>query len=813
MHEIRYAVRTLTKSPGFTAIAVLTLALGIGAATAIVSVVDAVLLRPLPYPEPQRIVKVWEVGAGGNSMNFADPNFDDCRAQNETFAALAQYAWWPSSVSGGSEPVRVSVATVSADFFDVLEVRPSIGRAFVAAEQRLGGAPAAIVSHDYWQRYLGGSTDLSALHVSMDGTSFAVVGVMPARFSFPERVAVWVPREREEKLPSRTAHNWHAIGRIRDGATLAQARANLGAIARRIRDAYGEDVDLVDARVAPLSDALVGHVRPALLTLLGAVALLLLVACANVAGLLLARTSSRRKELAVRTALGAGRGRLARQFLAEAFVLSSAAGALGVLIAVWAVKALPAILPLNLPRREEIAVNMPVLLFAVVLVSAMAVGLGAFAAWRAGARDLQQALAAGSRSFTGSGASQRVRRFLVIGEIAVTLVILIGAGLLARSFVRLVSTSPGFRTDDLITMQFSLPPAEEKAAIAGQVRLMDEVLRRIRALPGVAGVALTGGIPVAAGDNLAEGTFLLLDGQAPPADVEEFGRIARDRSRTGHALYAVASPGYFRTMGIRLVRGRTFGELEDSSAPHVAVISDALARERWPNQDPIGRVLEFGNMDGDLTPLTVVGVVADVRARGLDQPPGAIIYVNYRQRGVAGAPTLLVRNAGDAGAIVSASSAVFRELLPDVPVKVSTFDEAMDGWLGNRRFLLLLVGSFAAAALALAALGIYGAVAFSVARRTQEIGVRMALGAQPGDVLRMVIGDGARMAAVGTAIGAIGSLAITRVMSTLLFGIRPTDPLTFGGVAAVLIAVVLLACYIPARRAMRVSPQAALHYE
>ncbi|HEY2545026.1 MAG TPA: ABC transporter permease [Candidatus Acidoferrum sp.] len=819
--DLKFAVRTLIKKPGFTLVAVLTLALGIGASTAIFSVVDAVLLRALPYPDPQNIVRVWEQAPDGHRMNLANPNFEDFLAQNNTFASLAAYGYGQSSVSGGSEPVRVDIAVVSMGFFKALGVEPFRGRAFAPDEQTLHGAPAVIVSYGYWQRYLGGATDLSKFHLAMAGGVYPVVGVMPAGFDFPPGVAAWIPRELDEDTPSRTAHNWRGIGRVRDGVTVAQARANLSAIAHRIKEQYGKEVDLSDAAVVPLADAMVGDVRTALLTLLGAVGLLMVVACANVAGLLLARTAARRKELAVRAALGAGRGRLIQQFLAEALVLSFAAGVLGILFAASAVGVLPAILPTNLPRQQGIGMNTSVLLFGLAAIVAVAVSLGLFTAWRATAGDPQEALSAGSRSYSGSGASQRLRGFLVVGEIATTLVILAGAGLLGRSFLQLISTNPGFRQENLITMEFS--PAvsqgqslsEQPAITARQIHLMDDILTRLRAIPGAGTVGLAGALPVAAGDNLADGDFLVLNGQKSPTNFDEWGRIAQNPSNVGHALYCVASEGYFQTIGIPLIRGRMFGAQDDLNSPHVAVISESLARERWPNQDPIGQLIHFGNMDGNVKPQTIIGIVGDVRAQGLDRPPSAIIYVDYRQRGMNAnsSPTILMRTAAPVGEIVSASRGVFRDLAPDAPVKFSTFADEMGGWLADRRFLLLLIGLFAVAALALAAVGIYGVVAFSVTRRTQEIGIRVALGAQRSDVLGLILGEGARMAALGVGIGVAASLAITRLMSSLLFGVSATDPMTFAGVAVLLSMVALLASYIPARRAMRVDPITALRYE
>ena len=820
LQDLRFALRQLRRSPGFAAASVLTLGLGIGATTSIFSVADAVLLRPLPYPHPEQIVRVWEQMPNGHRPNLAESNFEDFLAQNKTFASFAAYDYGIASVSGGNEPARLNVSSVSSGFFPTFGVQPFRGRLFTADEQRPHGTPAILVSYGYWKRYLGGSADLSKFELDLEGGSYPVVGVMPPGFDFPSGVAAWIPRELDPPGPSRTAHNWRVVGRVRDGVTVAQARADLSTIARRIRSEYGSQVDLSDAAVVPLSDAIVGEVRTALLTLLAAVGLLLLVACANVAGLLLARTSARSRELAVRAALGAGRVRLIQQFLAESCVLSLAGGVLGILTAAGGVRLLPAILPANLPRREGIAVNSAVLLFALGASAAVAVVLGLFSAWRASRSDLQQALNAGNRSQAGSKTSQRLRSVLVVGEIATTLVILVGAGLLGRSFMRLVSTSPGFQTESLVTMEFSPPIANgqdglDQAGIAKQVQQLDQIMDRLRAIPGATSVGLAGAVPAAQGDNLPEGDFLILNGHKPPSNFDEFGRMALNPATTGHALYAVASAGYFHTLGIPLIRGRIFGRQDTLATPNVALISLALANQQWPNRDPIGQTIEFGNMDGNLKPLTIVGIVGDVRARGLDGPPSAVIYVNYAQRGLNlnTTPTVLMRTTAPEGEIVTAARGIFHELAPDAPVKFSTFAAEMGGWLADRRFLLFLVALFAGAALSLAAVGLYGVVAFFVARRTQEIGVRMAIGAQRSDVLRLVLGEGARLAAFGIGLGIAASLGMTRFLSSLLFGIRATDPITFTTVAALVAVVALTASYIPARRAMRVDPVTALRYE
>jgi predicted permease len=815
--DLQYAVRTHRRSPGFLLVCVLTLALGIGASTAIFSVVEAVLLRALPYPNPQQIARVWEAAPGGHRMNLSDPNFDDFQSQNSTFSALAVYSQWLSTVAAGGNPARFHVSMVSRDFFKALGVQPSYGRPFTSAEQVLHGAPAAIISYGYWQRSLGGNRDLANCMLRVDGRVYPVVGVMPQGFDYPAGSAVWIARELQPELPSRTAHNWQCLGRIRDGVTIDQAGANLNAIAYRIRAQFGKKVDLGSAAVAPLADAMVGNVKTALRMLLATVALLLLVACANVAGLLVARTSARGKELAVRAALGASRARLVQLFLVESFLLCLIGGGLGVLLAAWAVRLLPAILPSNLPRQEGIAVNLPVLLFALAAIVLVALSLGLFSAWRAGKGDLGGSLSAGTRTMGGAVNTQRLRGFVVIGEVAATLMILVFAGLLGRSFLRLTSTSPGFSPDHLLTMDVALPSApddeDQKLARARQVHLLEDILTRLRAIPGVDKVGLAGALPVAAGDDLPDGNFLLLRGLKAPTTEQEWDQISQTPARVGHALYAVADEEYFRALGIPMIQGRAFGPGDNANSPHVAVISQTLARQRWPNEDPIGQVVDFANMDGVVNPLTIVGIAGDVRATGLSQPPSSVIYVNYRQRGARPGAVILMRSNKPMSEIAPVARDILRDLAPDAPVKFSTFTAEMGGWLADRRFLLVLAGVFALAALALAAVGIYGVVTFSVTRRTQEIGLRIALGARRADVLRLIIGEGARLAALGLLIGFVASFAITRLLSSLLYGVSASDPITFGVVALVLALVAILASYLPARRAMLLNPNAALRYE
>lgn len=824
LRDLGYGLRQLRRNPGFAIVAILTLGLGIGAATATFSVVDAVLLRPLPYPHPRQIVTVWEQEADGHRTRLADPNFLDFRSQNRTLSALAAFTSGPDSVSGGSEPARVSVGYISRGFFTVLGVEPFLGRTFSPGEEVVHGAPAMIVSNGFWRTFLGGNGDLSSLRLTMDGTVFPVIGVMPRGFDFPAGVSAWVAIERYGWSASRTSHNLEGIGRLRNRVTLAQARADLDTIARRIHAEYGKTENplyfLKGAMVVPLAREMVANVRPALLALFAAVVLLFLVACTNVAGLLMVRTAARRKELAVRAALGAGRSRIVRQLLAESASLTLAGAALGILLAFWAVNSLPAILPSDLPRQHGIAINAVVLFFTIGSAVIVAIGLGFSAAWRAGRVDWNDALSAGSRGFSGAG--QKARRALVIGEIAATIMLLVGAGLLGRSFLSLISVNPGFNGRNLMVLKFS-PPLPEAAMTSGlteadivhQSQLVNHLLARIRAIPGVESAGVTGALPVADPDGFPDGLFLILNGQAAPATPAAFKKFELNKRQTGVADYAVAGRGFFRAAGIPLIRGRLFDAQDGPATRNVAVITETLAREKWPNRNPIGQSIFFGNMDGIWKPLTVVGVVGDIRADGLDRRPAPVIFVDYRQRGlgVMISPAIVLRTSLPAAAIVPSAREIFHQIIPDTPVQVSTYAQALGGYMAERRFLLLLAGVFAGVALALAAVGIYGLVAYSVTRRTREIGIRMALGAQRSDVLRMVLGESAHLAVFGLIIGIGASLAATRLISSLLYGIEAADPVTFLIVCALLTAVALLASYIPARRAMKVDPAVALRQE
>src|SRR5216683_853688 len=811
--DLRYGLRMLGKNPGLTAVAVLTLALGVGATTAIFSVVYGVLLRPLPYPDSNRIMAVFEITSQGKPSRISDPNFDDFRDQSRSFQAIAKYNEGIASVSGASQPTRTTVAHVSPDFLKVFGIQPIFGRDFSTGDAKKGAGRTVLVSYGYWRQHLGSPRDLSQAHLKIDAGVYSVIGVLPEGFRFPPEVDLWLPADLDGENPSRTSHNYNAVARLRDGVTVKQANQEIAAIARHIHDASSEQGDylLKDGIVIPLQDSITGEARSPLLVLVGAVGFLLLVACANVANLLLAQASVRVRELAIRCALGAARGRLVRQFLTESFLLSLAGGGLGVLAARWGVAGLVALAPENLPRLDSVSISIPVLAFAFLLSSAVAVGLGAFTAIRATSGDPRKGFAEGGRGPASSRHGQGVGRAIVAAQIAITLVLVVGAGLLGRSLVKVLEVDPGFRVDKIVTMDVSLPWVEEPSAKASQTRFFADLIDRLKQIPGVRQVGATSGLPLVHG-GLPDGMFLLMTQSEVPKTTDALASLFQQKERIGIADFCVATDGYFQALGIPLIRGRIFDERDGPDSPHVAVISESLARERWPNQDPIGHTIEFGNMDGDLRLLNIVGIVGDTHEYGLDAPPRPTAYVNLFQR-PRPAISLTMLSDADTRLLTSAARGILQDLNPEIPAKFQTLSQVYSASLGSRKFNVILIGFFGITALLLATAGVFGVMAYSVSRRTREIGVRVALGAGSGDVLRMILGQGLRTIFIGVAIGIAGSLALTRAVESLLFGVTATDPLTFGGVTLLLVGAALLACFIPARRATKVDPMVALRYE
>jgi predicted permease len=812
LSDCSYGLRQLRKNPGATAVMIFTLALAIGATTAIFSVVYSVLLRPLPYTDSARIMAIFEVNSKGGRSHLADPNFDDFRDQNRSFQLIAKYNDNTASVSGASQPTRTSVASVSPDFLKVFGVQPILGRDFSAGDAKKGAGRTVLVSYEYWRQDLGSPRDLSQSHLKIDGAIYSVIGVLPAGFHFPPDVSLWLPADLAGENPSRTSHNYNAVGRLREGVTVELANRDISAISQRIHDTSSEQGDylLKDGVVVPLQDSITSQARLALLVLLGAVGFLLLVACANVANLLLAQASVRERELAIRSALGAARGRLIRQFLTEAFLLSVAGGGLGLFGALAGVTGLVTLAPQNLPRLDSVSISIPVLTFAFLLSTAVAAGLGAFTAARATSGDPRKSLAEGGRGQAGSQGTLRVGRVIVAAQIAITLVLVVGAGLLGRSLRKVLEVNPGFRVDQVVTMDVSLPWVEDPKAKASQGIFFSRLIDRLKQIPGVRMVGAISGLPMDGGHP--DGMFLLLAQNEIPKTMDGFGPLFQQKERIGNADFCVATDGYFQVLGIPLIRGRIFDERDGPNSPHVAVINESLARDRWPNQDPIGHTIDFGNMDGDLHLLTIVGLVGDTREYGLDAPPRPTVYVNLFQR-PRSAISVTMLSGADTRLVTSAARGILQDLNPEIPARFRTFSQVYSASLGSRRFNVILIGFFGIVALLLAMAGVFGVMAYSVSRRTREFGVRVALGAGSRDVLRMVLSQGLRTIFIGVAVGVAAALALTCTLESLLFGVTATDPLTFASVTLLLVGAALLACFIPARRATKVDPMVALRYE
>jgi len=800
LQDLRYALRQLARSPAFSLVAGLALALGIGANTAIFSVVDALLLRPLPVKDPDGIVIVWENNRARNRpRNVVGPaNFVRWQEQNTVFERMAWFVVLPMNLTGGGEPEQVSTALVTASFFDVLGVGAAQGRSFVPEDGVEGSPDVVAVSHGLWQRRFGSDPGLVGRTVSVNGTPRTVVGVLPPTLRLPPGAELWVP----STLPAERARNSRGrslvvVARLKPGVSREQAQAEMDVIAARTEQERPDFNAGWGATVVPLHEQLVGDVRPALLVLVGAVAFVLLIACANVANLLLARATTREKEVAIRMALGAGRGRLVRLWLTESAVLGTLGGLLGVLLAFWALSALIALLPANLSGLADVSIDLPALAFALALSLLTAVIFGLAPALQASGTSQWDALKEGSRT-SGEGAGAHVLRgAFVAGEVALALTLLVGAGLLIRSFARLTSVDPGFRSENLLTLGVSLPTSRYGEA-AKQVVFFEEAVARIEALPGVVAAGAISFLPLAgpgaATSFKAEGLPEPPAGEEPVADVRA---VTRD---------------YLRAMRIPLRRGRFFDERDtaDAAVRKVAV-DETLAERFWPGQDPVGRtiVMSWGQpVRGE-----IVGVVGDVRLAGLDSPPRSTLYWHLPQLPYS-RMTLLVRTEGSPEAALGAVRAQIAALDPEQPVsQIRTMQDVVAGSVQQPRFTVLLLGLFAGTALLLAMLGIYGVMAYTVGRRTREIGIRLALGAGRADILRSVLGRGIALTGVGAGLGLLAAAGLSRFLRSLLFEVTPTDPWTFAGVTLLLAGVALLACYLPARRATRVDPMVTLRCE
>ncbi|MBV9772848.1 MAG: ABC transporter permease [Gemmatimonadetes bacterium] len=799
LQDLRYGLRALLRSPGFAVVAILTMALGIGASTAIFGVVDAVLLRPLPFPEPERLVRIRGVGESGGEGNVSVPNFEDWRAMSRSFEEMGIGTQWPVNLTGDS-PERVGGAVVSSGFFRTLGVRPALGRTFLPGEDRVGGPRVVVLAHDLWRRRFGGDPGVLGRTLQLDGEGFTVVGVMPADFHppFQEReTALWKPigfRMTAGSADERSSAYFQVVGRLRPGVTPEQAREEMRAVARRLEERYPQADRGLSARVQPLHEAVAGDLRPALLVLLAAVGCVLLIACANVASLLLARVAARRREMAVRGALGATRVRIARQLLTEALLLSLLAGALGVLLSVWGSQLLVALSPFDLPGLVDVGTDWRVLAFALAASLGTGVLFGMIPAVHASRADLHGAIKEGARGSSG-GRHVTARALLVVSEVALALVLLCGAGLLLRSFALLRRVDPGFDPAHVLAVDLVLPQSRYTTSEA-QAALYRRVLDNLRAIPGVASAGATTTLPLS-GDQLSSG--FIVEGRETPAP-----------GASHEAGLDMVSPDYFRTLGIALRRGRAFTDRDGAKAPSVVVVNETLARRYFPGTDPVGERIR---LDGSDQPSEIVGVAADVRHRALGTEAPPTVYVPFEQSALPFA-TLVVRTAADPEAFAGAARRAVLAADPHQPVsRVRSMSQVLAGSVAEQRFNLLLLGAFAAAAMTLAAIGLYGVMAYSVAQRSREIGIRMALGAAPRDAVRLVVGEGIRLALAGGVLGLVAAAAATRLLASLLYRVTPGDPWTFAAVVALLGGTALLASYLPARRATRVDPMVSLRSE
>jgi len=796
--DVRYALRTLRKSPGFTLVCVLTLGLGIGASTAIFSVVNGVLLRPLPYPNNGRLVRIEERHPGESAANFTYASYLDLEYESKSLESISAFRLWSFNLTGEGEPEQVSGALVSATFFSALGSKPFLGRTIRAEDDQPGGDNYVVVlSYALWQSRFGSDHGIIGRMLRVSAENYRVIGVMPRGFDYPDKSKVWCPLVPGGQLhDNRRSHLLTVIADLRSGEPLGSARGEMTAIAERIeKQNPGVDPDML-ITVVSLKKSLVAPVQPALLILIFAVSLLLLIACANLANLLLARVAARQKEFAIRAAIGAGRARLVRQLLTENLVVTSLGAALGLEIASQSLRFIVAVNTENMPRFGEISIDWWVLGFTLLVSLFTGLLFGLAPALMGTKTDLNTSLKEGASVSTGAtryGSSQA----LVLPQFALAVVLLVGAGLVGNSFVRLLRVNPGFNQSGVLTIGLFLSPIEYPEGDPKGPVLLHQMLESIRSVQGLSSVGLVNALPITGGPD----TDFVIEGRpVPPANNEPSADI-----RT-------VDSGYFRTMGISLLAGREFTEADNAGAARVMLINRTMARDYWPHENPIGQRVTMKDWGPPLTG-EIVGVVGDVKTNGLEAAVGPMIYWPYSQFPQL-FNTIVVRSEGDSLRLVPALKGAIWAVDKNQPIsKTETLDQILAESLARRRLYMVLLGAFSCAALLLAAVGIYGLVSYSVSQRTHEMGIRLAIGAERRDVFLLVLGQGARVALLGIAVGIAAALALTRLMSNLLFGVSATDPLTFAGVALLLTLTMLVTSYIPARRAMRVEPMVALRHE
>jgi putative ABC transport system permease protein len=793
LHDLRFGIRLLIKKPTFTAIAVITLALGIGANTAIFSVVNSVLLRPLPYPEPQRLVTM--------RSNQSLPDLEEISARSQSFEYLGGAVMQAQDYIGEGEPIQVQAALCNADLFKALAVKPAVGRTISDEEDRFGADPVIVLAYEFWQRTFGGDSNIIGRTMQLSGKAYTVIGVMPADFVMPtEAPDLWASVRVVNPIAAqfRGVHFLRTYLRLKSGVSLNQALGEMEGIDQWLAQQYPEDNKGRHTVLLPLYDRVVASTRSALLILFGAVGLVLLIACANFANLLLARAAGRRQEIVIRSALGANRGRLIRQMLTESTLLAVLGGAAGLLLAKWGIDLLTALKPANLPRLSSIGIDKWVLAFTLGVSILTGVLFGLVPALAGSKLDVNEALREGGRASTGGIGRHRVRSFLVISEIALALVLLIAAGLLIKSLWRLRAIDPGFRPENLLTMRIELPEARYKE-IPKQIQFRDRALEAVNTIPG-AQAAMISELPMT--ENLMHN--FVIEGRPPLAPGEE----PELETRT-------VAGDYFRTMGIPVLQGRDFTPQDRADSPPVGLVNQSFVREYFPNEDPIGSRIAWARANPRRW-VTIVGVVGDVKHYGLNLPELPAFYNSYEQQDQPWKRWmyLAVRSDRDNMSLAGQVKAQIWSIDKEIPLtKLRTMTDVMSASLAAQRFNMTLMGIFAAVALVLAAIGIYGVISYSVTQRTHEIGIRMALGAETGDVLRIVLKEGLQLAGVGVAFGVGAAFAVTRLMSSLLFGVSASDPVIFASISIILTGVALGATFVPARRATRVDPMIALRYE
>lgn len=803
--DLRYAVRALIKGPGFTAIALLTIALGIGANTAMFSVVNAILWRPLPYPRPEQLMMVWVYNPrqGFDKDVAAYPTFNDWRNQSHSFEHLAAYFGASLSLTGAGDPAQLRGARVTPSFFPTLNVQPAVGRWFTEQEAAAGHEQVVILEHGLWQGRFGSDRTIIGRTIQLSGQPYEVVGVMPAGFQYPNDATLWLPlapvEPYKQLMESRGSYWLNVIGRLRADSTQTAAQSEMDAIARQLEQQYPDASGGQGVRLTSLHDEIVGDVRRALLLLFGAVGCVLLIVCANVANLLLTRATGRDREVAIRAALGASRVRIVRQLIIESLVLGLAGAGTGLLLAAWVVAALQHAAPANIPRLTSIAIDMPVLLFTLVIALATGVIFGVAPAWQSASVNPSEALKEGGRSGGEGSRGRRVRHILAVIEVAVALVLLLGAGLLARSLAVIAKTDLGFNPRNVLALSIELP-RQKYAEDSRVIQFYEQVIGRTSSLPGVRSVGA--------------GSSVLLGPLPNSSTLSVEGRPAPRNTVNVPVPFDTVTNGYFATLGIPITRGRLFGPEDRATSAASVLVNESFVRRFFASEDPLGKRVTFSNpQNKNARWLTIVGVVADTRRGGIGRPAWAELYFPLTQSADPRL-TLLVRTAGDPITMARAVQEQVWAIDPAQPVaSIRTLEELLARAQMTRRFVMLMLGMFAAVSLLLAVVGIYGVIAYSTAQRTHEIGVRLALGATRVEILHMVLGDGLRIGALGTLIGIAAAAAASRLLSGLLFGVSPHDPLTFVALPVGLLIVVLLASWIPARRALGVEPVTALRTE